>query len=352
MPKCQTDHFNFWGALGVTVHGPAGHPYLQGYRKKFAHYLTSTALPGPSLTFEVCPFTLDEKDARIFNRYRIKPNQIGRTHHYKIAKWQSQFRGIEGLDWHVNLWGNRASGVMVPHLTMTSLTQLALAQRGWIPVHAAALRNPPGDRGVVLAGRRGVGKTTVSGRLLKQGWRLISEDRIYLQNNVIQGLRTPVNMKYDRQDPQIVRLPRATRLRLKRNHLLAITTAGYIRLHEPVPLTQLIPNQLEDHGPFTRLIYLQSGGDTLTTQANPPAQDLALQMIRGNEFEDQALIEDMLAYQYCFPKIAEKTGYLWEDDQRRLTAAIQRDDLDRIKITTPLRPTDAQWDQIVQEVIG
>lgn len=219
-------------------------------------------------------------------------------------------------------------------------------------MHAAAFCDPDGERGVVLAGRRGVGKTTISGRLLKQGWRLISEDRIYLKGNVVQGLRTPVNMKYDRDDPQLVRLPRATRLRLKRNHLLAIATGGYVRLHEPVPLNQLIPDQLVDRGPLTRLIYLQSGGDTHTLQADPAAKDLAQQMVRGNEFEDQASIEDMLAHQYCFPPIASKTGYLWDDDPSRLQKELKRDTVATCKIITPIKPTAAQWDQIFNEVIG
>lgn len=58
MPKGQAYHFDFWGALGLTVHGPAGHPYLQGYLSKFAHYQTDELPTEPGLAFEVGPFTL------------------------------------------------------------------------------------------------------------------------------------------------------------------------------------------------------------------------------------------------------------------------------------------------------
>jgi len=204
-------------------------------------------------------------------------------------------------------------------------------------------------RSAVIAGRRGVGKTMIVGRLMDAGWQMVSEDRVYLKDGQVRGLRVPVNLKYDRADPGLARLSSATRWRLKRNRLLGLATAGYIGLHEPVDLALLKPGRLEDACPLTRVVYLQSGGEWSADPA-PDAATIAGRVIRGNEFEDPEIIEDVLAYQYCFPRFAGIAGYLWDHDRDRLTAELQRPGVSLRSLVVPVKPTAAEWDQLVGEV--
>ena len=344
-------HFDFWGALRVRLEGAPRSSGVKGYRRKFGHYQVQVPAGEPDVIFEVKPFTADLPHAMVFNRYQIAEGRLARTHQYKLAKWQTDVAGLTGKSWHMRLWGNRASGVMMPHLTMTAWTQLALAVRGWVPVHAAAVVKGRGGqaRGVVIAGRRGVGKTTLVGRLLDDGWQVVSEDRVYIKHGQVRGLRVPVNMKYDRADPGLAWLPRKTRWRLARNRLIDLATRGYIGLHEPVDMALLLPGRLTETCPLHRMVYLQSGGELAIDQA-PDAQVFAGRMIGGNAFEDPGIIEDVLAYQYCFASFAGASGYLWSHDRDRLADELSRRGVELGALVVPVSPSEAEWDRVLGEV--
>lgn len=346
MADCEA-HFDFWGGLRVRVLGDLSRGAALGYLTKFEHYRVADATGQPGLTFIVEPFETHLTEPFIFNQYQITEGTLARSHKYKIACWKSEIEGLTGLSWTVRLWGNLAAQTMMPHLSMSTLTQLALALRGWVPVHAAAMvQGHDMGNSVVIAGRRGVGKTTLVGRLLRRGYHMVSEDRVFIKKGLVQGLRVPVNMKYDRSDPRIARLPSATRLRLKRNHLLAMATAGYFTLHEPVSLKALIPDELEDHCDLRRLVYLQSGPGL--QRITPNAGSIASRIVLGNEFEDPAIIEDVMAYQYCFPGFAGVAGYLWDHDRMRLMQELSRPSVTLADLVVPARPSPSQWDQIVE----
>ncbi|WP_263784468.1 hypothetical protein [Salinibacter grassmerensis] len=64
------------------------------------------------------------------------------------------------------------------HLVVLSLG-LLLRHQGWFPLHAAALAHE--GRGVLLPGRSGQGKTTITLSLLRHGWAALSDDTALLR---------------------------------------------------------------------------------------------------------------------------------------------------------------------------
>ncbi len=340
--------FQFWDALRVRVCGRVSCGAAKRFATKFANYRVTSATEAtePDLLFDLQPFDANDPHAYIFNQYRIAPGRLGKTHQYKIAKWRSRIEGLDGKQWHARVWGNASAQGVIPHQTMTSLVQLQLELRGWSSVHAAAVDRD--GRGTVIAGRRGVGKTTLIGRLLKARWAMVSEDRVFMRDGTVQALRVPVNLKYDRSDPRLIRLPFASRARMLRNRLLAIATGGYFTLHEPVDLLRWLPQeQVRESTRLNRFIYLQSGPH-MHVEKNADPRELARRVVLGNRFEDPTLSEDLLAYQFCFPNGREDLNSYWDAAATRLTQ--QLENCDRSLVTVPIAPTQDQWRRLEDEV--
>lgn len=340
--------FQFWDALRVRVMGRLGCGAVARFCRKYNSYRVepgSTAVD-PSLTFDVRPFEFDAGRAYVFNHYRIAAGCLGKRHRYKIARWRSWTEGLDGQQWHSRLWGNSASQGVIPYQTMTSLVQLRLELQGWHSIHGAAVDRD--GRGTVIAGRRGVGKTTLAARMLRRGWSMVGEDRVFLRAGVAMGLRVPVNLKYDRRDPRVVDLPLGSRARLVRNRLIAAATGGFVSLHEPVDLWRRLPRgQVRGSTRVVRMIYLQSG-PRLRIEKNAGADDLARRLVLGNRFEDPRLCEDLLAYRFCFPSSAGRLGEYWDESITRLAEELEG--CERRVVTVPVDPTPRDWQQLEEEV--
>lgn len=342
--------FRFFDTMTVRVDGDFRRGAARGFLRKFKTYLVDGDPAEADLTFRVAPFQPRQgSNVRLFNACRVEAGYLARTSTYKVARWTYDIAGLDSRRWTIHLHGNTAAHVMMHHLVMTPWLQLALSVRGFIPVHAAAAVRPGDGRGVVLAGRRGIGKTTLMGRLLHRGYHVVSEDRVFLKDGVVHGLRVPANLKYDRHDPGLAALPAGSRRRLKRNALIAAVTRGYIGLHEPVDLGVLLPDRLAPSCRLTRLVYLQSAPEVTIEDAD--AARTAHRIILGNRFDDPATLEDILAYRYCFGTFAGDAGTPWERDEDRLRAELSDDAVTLRHVMIPVRPTESQWERVVEEMV-
>ena len=342
--------FQFWDALRVRVHDRLGCGAAKRFTRKFAAYRVEneSKQPQPDLVFDLQPFDFENPQAYRFNQYRIAQGSLGKIHHYKIAKWHSRIEDLEGPRWRVRIWGNHPAQSVIPHQTMTSLVQLQLQHRGWSSLHAAAVDRD--GQGMVIAGRRGVGKTTLVARLLEAGCAMVSEDRVFLCNDLVMALRVPVNLKYDRRDPKIIRLPIANRIRIARNRLIAAATGGYFSLHEPVDLQRWLPKeQTRQATQLKRLIYLQSG-PKLHIQKNADPHELARQVMLGNQFDEPSLCEDLLAYRFCFPSPSGQDPLSGYEEKSILKLAQHLAGCECRLVMVPAHPTQQQWQQLVNEV--
>lgn len=351
MAELLARSFRFFDTLSVRVEGDFRRGAARGFLRKFKAYLVDGDLDGADLTFRVAPFEPRQgSNVRLFNTYRVDAGYLARTSTYKIARWTYDIAGLDSHRWTLQLDGNTAAHAMMHHLVMTPWLQLALSVRALIPVHAAAAVRPEDERGVVLAGRRGIGKTVLMGRLLRRGYHVVSEDRVFLKAGAVHGLRVPVNLKYDRHDPGLAALPAGVRRRLKRNALIAALTRGYIGLHEPVDLEVLLPDRLAPSCRLTRLVYLQSAPDLMIEDAD--AALTAHRIILGNRLDDSPTLEELLAYQFCFGTFAGQSDAPWERDEARLRAELSDNAVTLRRIMIPVRPTESQWDRVVEEMVG
>lgn len=88
----------------------------------------------------------------------------------------AQYRVRDGHQVEVHLLQPKADLRNVQHfLVSTPFAALAM-QRGELPLHAAALVSPQGDRAVLLCAHSGTGKSTTAAALCQQGWRLLNDD--------------------------------------------------------------------------------------------------------------------------------------------------------------------------------
>jgi energy-coupling factor transporter ATP-binding protein EcfA2 len=71
---------------------------------------------------------------------------------------------------------------------MSYATQAALRRCGLFPLHAAGLREPAGEKGLLIIGESGSGKSTLAVQLAAAGWRYLSDDSIALTADNTDGL--------------------------------------------------------------------------------------------------------------------------------------------------------------------
>ena len=342
--------FRFFDALRVRLEGDLSAGAARGFAQKFAAYALDRDPGRVDLTFRVGAFAKRQgADVRVFNAYRVAPGSLSRTRRYKVAKWSYDITGLDGTRWMIHLHGNAAAHAMMHHLTMTPWLQLALSVRGYIPVHAAAAAHPDDPtRTVLLAGRRGVGKTTLMGHLLRQGFHVVSEDRVFLKDGTIHAWRLPVNLKFERADPQLAKLPRDTRRRLRAKALLSRATRGYLSLHEPIDPRTLLGQQMVASCALRRAVYLQSGPGLMIDPAH--AGYTARRIVLGNRFEDPATAEDLLAYRYAAGRFAGRLDEVHAADEEALRMQLSRQGVRLQKLMMPVAPSPAQWAEIVREV--
>jgi hypothetical protein len=344
--------FHFFDALTVRLEGDLHSGAARGFARKFAAYAIDRDPGRVDLTFRVGAFApRRNSEVRVFNDYRVGPGCLSRTRRYKIAEWQYDIAGLDGERWVIRLHGNAAAHAMMHHLTMTPWLSLAFSVRGYVPVHAAAAVHPDDPtHSILLAGRRGVGKTTLMGRLLRQGFHVVSEDRVFIKDGTTYAWRVPVNLKFDRNDPQLAKLPRDVRRRLRAKALLSKATRGYLSLHEPIDPRKLLGEKLVASCALRRVVYLQSGPSLTVEPAH--AGDTARRIILGNRFEDPATAEDLLAYRYDAGKLAGRAEDVYAADETALRAQLASPGVTLKKITMPVSPSESQWDRVVREVLA
>jgi len=347
--------FRFFDALTVRLEGDLRAGAARGFARKFAAYEIDHDPGRADLTFRLGPYMpRTGPGVRLFNDYRIAPGTPGylsRKRVYKIARWAYDIDGLDETRWMVRLEGNAAAQVMMHHLTMTPWLQLALSVRGFVPMHAAAAVHPDDPaRSVLLAGRRGVGKTTLMGRLLREGFHVVSEDRVFLKGSTVHGWRLPVNLKFDRSDPRLATLPADARRRLRAKALLSRATRGYVSLHEPIDPRKWLGDKLAEACELRRVVYLQSGPGLAVEAAG--ARDIARRVVLGNRFEDPATAEELLAYRYAAGRFAGRLDDAHAADEASLARAFDAEGITRRRIIVPTSPTEAQWTQLAREVLA
>ena len=335
--------FNFFNVLSVLIRGEtdgiAGRRILSRYR----HYRTRKLEGDPDIIIELGPFEWSERKVYLFSQYRVAEDYIGINLRYKIARWKLEAAGLYGRPLHLRLSGNLPAQIVMVDISINEMILWRLTLKDLMPVHAAAVMKD--GQGIVITGRRGVGKTTLVGRLLKRGFDMVSEDRVFLKNRMTHGFRLPINIKYDRADPKIARLPRNIRRRLHRNRLLSFLTGGYISLLEPVAAADLLPNRLVEKSPLSRLIYLQSNGDLRIEKAD--AGTVAQQIAISNQFDAGFLAQALNAYDFIYPLVR---GDYWNRCLERTRLELSETPL--YKVTVPVQPQERDWRRIIEAVEG
>ncbi|WP_263840164.1 hypothetical protein [Salinibacter sp.] len=177
---------------GLRLHAAGGTPAVRKQLRRILRYKGAEPTGADAggairLTFDVrTPLESPPDTAR----------HVGTSARCGIEVWNAPERMVlvhESATAVVDPAGGRAEGQVCPallerpdregrdplfHLVVLSLG-LLLRHQGWFPLHAAALARE--DRGVLLPGRSGQGKTTIALSLLRHGWAALSDDTVLLR---------------------------------------------------------------------------------------------------------------------------------------------------------------------------
>jgi len=338
--------FSFYNKLIVRLTGRLNTLAAKRFINRYKYYQINpdcvTDDKKIDLTIDITPFSFNKK-TYLIGQYKIAQDYLARVSSYKGAKWQYEIDGFGKFPSTIRIWGNTLAHFTITDITLSNMLIWYLSLKDMIPIHAASVAKD--GNAIILAGRRGVGKTMIIPKILKHHYKMISEDRVFLHQKQVNAFRLPVNIKFDRKNPEIAKLPVNSKINLVRNRLISILTFGKINLLEPLSIEKKISDNLDDLGKLSKFIYLQSG-PSLQIENNISTQKISNQVIDGNLFDFSLLASDIAHYQFCFPKINYD---LWESHKQLLNRELI--DVPALKITVPIKPAEDQWATIVEEIL-
>ena len=202
------------------------------------------------------------------------------SRHKVLARWRTRVAGLTADPIRVWVDANRFGAMFFIGCVFSTLVKEVFLRHGFAAVHAAALAGS--DRGVLLPGEQGTGKTLMAFVFLKHGYRLLGDDTVYLgPGGRILGSLFPVTVRHGRGLEELVSLGRADRFRLALRRLVSVLTAGYYQLMTIVPPQRLAPDSLADKASLTDVCYLGLGD--AFQDLGPMSRDQMIDLLLANE---------------------------------------------------------------------
>ncbi len=229
---------------------------------------------------------------------------------YKTMRWRTEFTSPEAANLGVRIeiagWPRTFARALVQGYFIEPLLSVAATRVGATLLPAAAIRAKTGA--IVVLGRSGSGKTSLSMHALAIGAPVLGDDQVFISSDgacrafprrlrLYSDLRERVPLAYER-------LPRRIRAQLVARRLVRILSRGAIAPSLAVPVSVLGQKSEPDRAPIRRVVILERalapGGLRTEPATVADAVEYALRLLReqrehlvlaGGDTWRQALLE-------------------------------------------------------------
>jgi hypothetical protein len=245
---------------------------------------------------------------------------VYREYAHKVARWRAEVRGLEGPHSALRVEGNLFSFLVFPFETVYQLVLFKLGAAGLAFVHALGAEKDGTAR--LLIGRSGIGKSTLGGRFLRDGHRLLGDDTVLLDaGGTVWSFPVPIGLRSASMEGYGVRMGPADHALLLLTRLIKGVTLGRISLFFKLSALRLGPDRLARRAPLGRAVFALPGPD-VSVRAEPDPAAFARRAARCSRFEFVLMDKLLEAYAYVFP--ASGVDRFFEGQEAILRAAFAR----------------------------
>lgn len=293
---------DFCGVLGLRIR--VGNRLLARiFRSFFSGHLAGGApLQEPDLLVETDGPLPDAPDGfRVDDRYLVGRDCIRFRSSSKLASWETALSGLAGPTARVTVRSNLPGYWVFPHTTIMDILKIRMLQKGYVALHglAADFRG----RGLLFAGRSGIGKTITAFRLASSGFRILADDTVFInREGVMTGFLQPVGIRstYDLKKETGFSLEPADRAAQFLNAAVRIASLGTFTPFLQVPAGRAFSGKTIASSPlFTAVFGQEHDGPAARRPLGAP--ETAERLLNSSRFESVEAAKLLNAYAWAFP---------------------------------------------------
>ncbi len=254
--------------------------------------------------------------------FHVEKGKVFATYAHKIARWEVEASGLEQDALSLSISGNVFSYLVFPYETIHQFLIFKLGQEGAAFLHALGVSK--GGKGQLVIGRSGIGKSLLAGKFLRDGYRLLGDDSVFVTSDGhIHGFPLPLGIRslaVSFKDFGF-QLTASDRIFLALVKGIKWVTLGRIGLLFKVSADRLGQERL------VRDAVLETAVFGLPSEkleiVDPGNMEAFLDRIAANSrFENVILSKLIEAYTYIFPD--SPVGHFWENQRVVIRTALSR----------------------------
>ncbi len=337
-------YFNIFDEFVIKVDPGKNRLFSKKIRNKYKAYLCDNYKDNSNiqLTITYSRQIPKNKNGFLFNNMCVGENYIESNYRSKLSQFKIKFI-FENPD-HAELFVNCNFLGLWPlvDLYIGSIVFFLLTIKGFCPIHASSAVKE--EKLIITAGRRGVGKSTILNKLKKMGYEIISEDRVFIKNKKIYGLNTPVNLKFDRIDPNVKNIRFKYKLQLLLANVISKISLGRVNLMPNIiaNTTNCSPHKITSGSKF---YYLQSQ-NPFKVKTDVSLDSVASKVLNGNKFDLAFLNVELNSICFAYPNSI--FANYWDEQEKLLNLELRQ--LEFIEVDIPTIPTSSQWDELLNNI--
>jgi len=291
------------------------------------------------------------------DKYYVKYNYLYCKDEYKLLKWEIEISNFE-KEWPISvnlnitprLMKNSAiAHALIEGFIVDAMIHHILTEKGYALLHASCVsRN---GRGLLFLARGGGGKTTMALRLLKLGFRFVSDNFTILSpSKKAMGFVEPLNIfTYNLDDAVYGRMNVSQKFGLKFRHLLYKLSNGYLKIFTRLDPYEVFKDKIEEKEiEIDSIFLLLPNKDLVSPKLHELPKDELIKHIHLNQRLEFPYFDEYLsAYSYAFPNSSLSSH--WEKYKRNLTNNINKD-VSIYKIEVPKSYDRSVFNKILEVV--
>lgn len=248
------------------------------------------------------------------NKYYIKKDYFFCNKDiYKFTKWQFELKDIDQEKTIVKIHSNLFGYMWMVGFIIEFLIHYKMNLKGYPIIHASAVGK--NNNGVIFSARGGGGKTTIAMKLLENGFEILGDNFVIVNNGRILSYLTPLNIfKYNLTPIVYSHLTFKQKFILNLKNILYKVTLNYIKIFTTLNTKKLFPDKLRDEIKLNNVFVII------------PSEEYSIDSISKLEFVDYMLYNQKLdtllflpyifEYSYIFPD--SKLAKHWENYKKNL----------------------------------